>query len=64
MFKNIIIDPDAPVSVSMSAEDLQAFAKEVAEQTVASLNKNSQSESAWLSPDEVCERLNVSRPTL
>lgn len=56
---------DAPnVSVTVTAEDLREFATEVANQVVSSLDREPKEDSAWLSVDQVAQRLGVNKATL
>lgn len=56
---------DTPnVSVTVTIEDLRAFATDVANQVVSSLDKASKEETVWLSPEQVANRLGVDKSTL
>lgn len=52
------------ISVTITAEDLHDFAKEVATETIAICNGIQQENPVWLTPDQVAERLQVTRCTL
>ena len=58
------INSDTPVSVTMTAEDLKEFAQQVAELTIANLNKSNEPVPTWLNPDQVCKRIGINRVTL
>ena len=61
--KNLLID--APnVSVTVTIEDLRAFATDVANQVVSSLDKVSKEETVWLSIEQAAQRLGVNKATL
>lgn len=55
---------DNRISVTMTASDLEAFAQAVAEKTVASINNLNTEPVKWLTPSQVCERLDIDRSTL
>lgn len=56
---------DTPnVSVTVTVEDLKAFAEEVANQVISSLDKASKEETVWLSPEQVAQRIGVDKSTL
>ena len=52
------------VSVTMTAEDLQDFAKSVAEETVRNLSNVKEEHIVWLTPEQAAKRLKKSLPTL
>lgn len=53
-----------PVSVTMTADDLQAFAEAVAEATIKNLQNVTETPEEWLSSKQVCSLLGVDRSTL
>ena len=56
---------DTPnVSVTVTIEDLRAFATDVANQVVSSLDKVSKEETVWLSIEQAAQRLGVNKATL
>lgn len=52
------------VSVTVTIEDLRAFATEIANEVVSSLDKVSKEETVLLSADQVAQRLKVNKATL
>lgn len=58
------MDDALNVSVTVTAEDLRAFAMEVANQVIFSLDRVSEEETVWLSAEQVAQRLGVTRATL
>lgn len=53
-----------PVSVTITADDLQAFAEAVAEATIKNLQNVTETPEEWLSAKQVCSLLGVDRSTL
>lgn len=52
------------ISVTMTAEDLQDFAKQIVKETMSGMVKATEEEPVWLTPDQVARRLGVTRCTL
>ena len=52
------------VSITMTVEDLQGFAREVAEETVRNLHEIRKEPVVWLTAEQVAKRLNKTAPTL
>lgn len=63
MLQNYLNNPQS-VSVTMTAEDLQNFAREVAEETVRNLHEIRKEPVVWLTAEQVAKRLNKTAPTL
>lgn len=53
-----------PVSITLTANDLQEVIKQTVAETVASLDATTKAETVWLTPKQVSERLNKDRATL
>lgn len=64
--KNLIktLTDATPVSVTMTADDLQAFAEAVAEATIKNLQNITETPEEWLSAKQVSRLLGVDRSTL
>ena len=52
------------MSITLTIEDLRDFAKAVAKETISGMASEREEEPVWLTPDQVAERLNVTRSTL
>ncbi|MDE5675986.1 MAG: helix-turn-helix domain-containing protein [Muribaculaceae bacterium] len=57
-------DVKTPVSITLTADDLQKLIKQTVAETVASLDAATEAEIVWLTPKQVSERLNKDRVTL
>lgn len=57
-------DAATPVSITLTANDLQEVIKQTVAETVASLDATTEAETVWLTPKQVSERLNKDRATL
>ncbi len=64
--KNLIktLTDAVPVSITMTADDLQAFAEAVAEATIKNLQNVTETPEEWLTAKQVCRLLGVGLSTL
>lgn len=61
---NKILSSDKPISITMGVDDLREFALSVAQETVKALNHVTEEKIVWLSAEQVCSRLSITRATL
>lgn len=59
-----LLNDASGISVTVTIEDLQTFAMEVANQVISSLDRIPKEETVWLSAEQVAQRLGVNRSTL
>lgn len=59
-----LLQTDTPVSITLTANDLEEVIKQTVAETIASLDKITESKIVWLTPKQVSERLNKDRVTL
>lgn len=59
-----LINHAQSVNVSLSVEDLQNLIQQTVEETISALCESGKKDVVWLSADQVCEKLGITRTTL
>lgn len=59
-----LINHAQSVNINLSVEDLQSLIQQTVEETISALRESGNKDIVWLSADQVCQRLGITRTTL